>query len=390
MKKNFLSEGKKNSLGQVIKKSHGDLCKCLEAVDGAVFSGGKRREDDRFIYGRGIAAMMKSPKMAANSSSCCDLKINSDGSVFINLAGIEMGQGSQTVFAQMAAEALKVPLEKVSVYKDVDTQFSPWDWQTVASMQTYRGGRAIVQACARAIEQLKANAAEAFDCPCDEIEYDGEGCYKKDDPAHKLPIGSLARGYMHPNGLTVGTPVNATGSYRVQGVTEPDPETGMGNAAGSWTFGCQAAEIRIEKATGKIKVLHFASAFDLGKAINPQTCRGQIVGGVVQGMGATLMEKLEFKEDGTIKNGIFGPYRIPTMDDMPEKLTVTFVETPNAEGPWSAKPIAEHPIVAVAPTILNAIQDAVGVDFFCLPVTSEKIINALKEDKKHAHSHTKS
>jgi carbon-monoxide dehydrogenase large subunit len=377
MRKNFLSAGKKNALGQTITKSHGDIGRCLDIVTKAVFKNGKPGEDDRYIYGRGVAAMMKSPKMAANSSSGCDVKINGDGSVFVNLAGVEMGQGCQTVFTQMASEVLQVPLEKVSVYRDIDTQFAPWDWQTVASMQTYRGGRAIIQACQRAIEVLKSNAAEAFQCPVEEIEYDEGGCFRKGQPKNKLSLGSLARGYMQENGLTVGVPVATSGSYRVQGLTEPHPETGMGNAAGSWTFGCQAAEIRIDKSSGKLEVLHYASAFDIGKVINPKTCRGQIVGGVVQGLGATLMEKIEFTEKGTVKNANFNAYKIPTIDDMPKKLSVKFVETPNKEGPWSAKPIAEHPIVAVAPTILNAIYDAIGYDFYRIPVTPDEILKAM-------------
>jgi carbon-monoxide dehydrogenase large subunit len=386
MEKNFLKEGKKNALGQTTTKGNGDISRCLSEVKKAVFRTRKPAEDEHYLYGRGLAAMMKSPKMAAHSSSGCQLKISADGSVFINLAGIEMGQGCQTVFTQMAAEALKVPMEMISVHRDVDTQFSPWDWQTVASMQTYRGGRAIVQACERAIEQLKANAAEALGCPVEEIDYDGE-CYRKSDPSRRLSIGSLARGYMFENGLTVGVPVHTTGNYRVQGVTEPDPETGMGNAAGSWTFGCQAAEVRIEKATGNVEVIHFASALDPGKVVNPRACRGQVTGGVVQGMGATLMEKLEFREDGTIKNANFGPYRIPRIKDMPEKFTVTFVETPNEEGPWCAKPIAEHPLVAVAPTIVNAITDATGIEFTSLPVTAELILKALKEKADYVHNH---
>jgi CO/xanthine dehydrogenase Mo-binding subunit len=377
MRMNFLREGRTNALGQRITKSHGNLDRCLSEVKKAVFDKEKPKNDERYVYGRGMAAMMKSPKMATHSSTGCQLKISADGSVFVNLAGVEMGQGNYTVFTQMAAEALKIPIGKVRMYSEVDTQFSPWDWQTVASMQTYRGGRAILQACERAIEQMKANAAEVFGCPVEEIQYDGEFTHPS-DPSRKLSIGSLARGYIFENGLTVGEPIHTTGHYRVQGVTEPDPETGMGNAAGSWTFGCQAAEIRIERATGRVEVLHFASAFDLGRVVNPMTCRGQVVGGVVQGLGSTLMEKIDFTEDGKIKNPNFGPYRVPRIKDMPKKLTVVFVETPNEEGPWSAKPIAEHPIVAVAPTVVNAIADAIGVDFTRLPVTAETILCAIK------------
>ncbi len=384
MKKNFLREGRKNSLGQTITAAHGNLDQCLEAVREAVFSAPIPAPDDEYYYGRGVAAMMKSPKMAAHSSSVCHLTVSADGCFFLNLGGVEMGQGCKTVFAQMAAEVLRIPMEKVRIGIEIDTDHSPWDWMTVASMQTYRAGRAIVQACERAIEGLKANAAEVFGCEPDEVEYDGEGCRRKNDPEKKLSTGSLARGYIYPNGLTVGVPVDTSGSYRIQGVTDPDPESGTGNAAGSWTFGCQAAEVRIEKKTGKIEVLHFASAFDPGKVVNPQTCRGQVIGGVVQGMGATLMEKIEFRPDGNIKNANFGPYRIPTVEDIPRKQTVTFIETPNPEGPWNAKPVAEHPIVVVAPTILNAIRDAVGVEFYRLPVRPDDILNALAGEKKNA------
>ncbi len=378
MRKNFLCEGRKNGLGQEIKRSHGDLFACLDKVEKAIGATPLPAEDDTYLYGRGMAAMMKAPKMAANASSTAYLQLSNDGSVFINLSGIEMGQGCQTAFSQIAAEALKMPIERIRMYRDVDTQFTPWEWQTVASMQTYRGGRAIVLACERAVELLRQNASLVFDCPMEEVEYDGEACFRRSLPGNRLPVGSLARGYMFGNGLTVGTPVQTTGTYRVAGVTEPDPETGMGNAAGSWTFGVQAADIRIEKATGKIDVLHYASCFDPGRVINPVTIRGQIAGGVVQGLGAALMEKLEFGANGVARNTNFGPYRIPTVDDMPDRFTIEFIETPNPEGPFCAKPIGEHPIVAVAPTILNAIRNATGVEFTRLPVRPEDVLEALR------------
>ncbi|MBM4354177.1 MAG: xanthine dehydrogenase family protein molybdopterin-binding subunit [Deltaproteobacteria bacterium] len=378
MRRNFLCEGRRNGLGQEIKRSHGDLFACLDKVEAAMAGTPLPPEDDRYLYGRGMAAMAKSPKMAANAASTAYLQISNDGSVFVNLAGIEMGQGCQTAFTQIAAEALKVPIERIRMYREVDTQFTPWEWQTVASMQTYRGGRAILQACEKAVELLRLNASLVFDCPVDEVEYDGDACFRKGMPANRLPVASLARGYMFGNGLTVGQPVQATGTYRVNGITEPDPETGMGNAAGSWTFGVQAADVRIEKATGRIDVLHFASCFDPGRVLNPVTIRGQVAGGVVQGLGAALMEKLEFGPDGVIRNANFGPYRIPTIDDMPGKLTIEFVETPNPEGPWSAKPIGEHPIVAVAPTILNAIGNATGTEFTRMPVRAADVLDALR------------
>jgi CO/xanthine dehydrogenase Mo-binding subunit len=379
MEKNFLRPGRQNGLGQTVKESHGDLPGCLAAVRKAVLARPRTRSDGRYVYGRGLAAMMKSPKMASHASSGCHLTMSGDGSVCINLAGVEMGQGCLTVFTQMAAEALSMPMEKVRVYHEVDTQSSPWDWQTVASMQTYRGGKAIQQACQRAIHQLKENASLVLGCRPGEVDYDGQCCWARKLPHRRLSVALLARGYVFENGLTVGIPVETTGSFRVPDVTEPDLDTGTGNAAASWTFGCQAAEIRIERASGRVEVLHFASAFDPGRVVNPATCRGQVTGGVVQGLGAVLQEEVLFDKQGRVKNPNFGPYKVPRISDMPARFSVTFLETPNEEGPWSAKCIAEHPIVAVAPVIVNALRDATGHDFNRLPVRPADILAALKE-----------
>ncbi len=104
-----------------------------------------------------------------------------------------------------------------------------------------------------------------------------------------------------------------------------------------------------------------------------------MTGGVVQGLGATLLERIDFKEDGTIRNNNFGQYRVPRLSHAPEKFSVVFVETPNDVGPWGAKPLGEHPIVAVAPAVLNAIQDATGIEFTELPVTPEVMKSRLAE-----------
>jgi carbon-monoxide dehydrogenase large subunit len=276
----------------------------------------------------------------------------------------------------MAAEALQIPMEKVKSYPDVDTQFSPWEWQTVASMQTYRGGRAIQDACGQIIDIARETAAKVWNCSPSLVAYRNGECVHP-NTGETLSLGRLARGFMAPDGLTIGAPLGATGWYRVPGIVEPDPETGMGNAAGSWTFGSQGCTLRVDRQTGEVKILHFASAFDVGKAVNPATARGQVTGGVVQGMGAALMEKILFTDDGVAKNVNFPAYKIPRLKDAPEKQTVVLLETPNPEGPWSAKPMAEHPIVAVAPVILNALRDATGVEFTTLPVTPDTILEAL-------------
>ena len=377
--KNFLSEGKKNSLGQTVQNYNGDVLQCMNTAKKAIFESPKPQEDDKYIYGRGVAAMMKSPKMSPNAATSVFLRFFTDGSVSVNMCGIEMGQGSRTVFTQITAEALMIPPEKITVYNEVDTQFSPWDWQTVASMLTYRGGNAIIKAAKKAIKIMKETAAEVLQCMTDDLEYNGECVYRKSNKSINIPIAQLVVGYMHPGGLTVGEVVHALGEDRIPGVVNPDPDTGMGYAAGSWTFGSQAVQLKIEKATGKVIIEHFASCFDIGQVINPHTLMGQITGGVTMGIGHALHEDLKFTPEGKMKNGVFGAYKIPTIYDIPEKQTIGFVETADVRGPFGARCIGEHPIVAVTPAILNAIQDATGHDFYKIPVTPEDILNVLKE-----------
>jgi len=376
-RKNFLCEGKKNSLGETIRDYNGNLFKCLENVERELNKTPKPEEDDRYIYGRGIAAMMKSPKGAPNAASCCQIKFCADGSVNLNLSGIDMGQGAQQAMRQIAAEALKIPPERISVFREVDTQHSPWEWQTVASMFTYRGGNAIIKTANKLIKLLKETASQVLRIGVDAIEYDGEYLYMKTDPDHRIEVKSLVRGYMHPDGVTVGEVAEATAGDRLPRYCSPDPNTGMGTAGGTWTFGCQGCDLKIDKKTGEVIIEHFVSSFDVGRVISPQMIRGQIVGGVVMGIGQTLMEKVEFTPEGKMKNPTWVKYKLPRIDDIPKKQTVICVETPEIRGPYGARCIAEHPMVAVSPTILSALYDATGHQFTHIPVVPEDILKVI-------------
>jgi CO/xanthine dehydrogenase Mo-binding subunit len=191
-------------------------------------------------------------------------------------------------------------------------------------------------------------------------------------------VKDLVKGYMYENGLTVGEVAEATAGDRIPGYVEPDPKFGMGTAGGTWTFGCQGCELRVDKKTGEVIIDQFISSFDVGRVISPQMIRGQIVGGVVMGIGQTLKEKIEFSEQGKMTNGTWVRYKMPRIQDIPKKQTVIFVETPEKRGPFGARCVAEHPMVAVAPTILNALYDATGHDFFRLPVLPKDILEVLQ------------
>ena len=380
--KNYLGPGKTTSLGEKLWESNGNVRKCADTVKDIVFSKPRKvKEDDRYYYGRGFAALMKSPKGASFSSKSCYLKFNADGSVSINMGGAEVGQGLRTVVRQVAAETLKISPEKIAVYTEIDTQFSPWEWQTIGSMFTIQGGRAIIRACEKAIAQMKRTASQVLRVDEDRLVYDGECIYLNHDPSVRVAVSQLARGYTYDDGVTVGEVVHTTADARLPRQSNPDA-CGQGTMGITYTFGAQGCEIRIEKKTGKVFIDHFVSCFDIGKVINPRQLRGQVTGGAMMAIGATLHEELKFTPDGQAVNPHFSTYRFPTIEDAPKKWTVEFVETPEFIGPYGARGIGEHPVIGVAPSILNAIYDAIGVDFHEIPVTPEKIMQALVGEGK--------
>jgi len=134
---------------------------------------------------------------------------------------------------------------------------------------------------------------------------------------------------MHEDGVTVGEVIQATSDARLPRYSNPDPETGMGNLGVSYTFGAQGCEIRIDKKTGEVIIDNFASAFDVGKVINPVQLRGQIVGGVMIGIGGTLYEELKFDKDGRLINPHFSSYRFPTIKEMPKNMKLFLLKHPN-------------------------------------------------------------
>lgn len=374
---NYLTEGKVNSLGERMWKTHGDITKCVEIIKEKVFNTEKPKEDENYYYGRGVAAVMKSPKGAPFSTKSCFMKMNIDGSVSVNMAGAEVGQGLRTVVRQVAAEALQIPPEKIRVYNEIDTQFSPYEWQTIGSMFTTQGGRAIVRAANKLILMLKQTAAQVLKTDVDYLEYDGEWVYLRNDPDIRVSVKDINRGYITDDGITIGEVAQSVSDARLPRYSNPD-KNGQGPLGVSYTFGMQAAEIRIEKKTGKILLDHFASAFDVGQVINPRQIRGSVMGGVMMAVGASLYEKLDFTPDGKLTNPHFFKYHLPTYKETP-RFTVEFVETPDAVGPFGARGVGEHSVIGPAPAILNAIRDAVGVDFYEIPVTPEIMKKALQE-----------
>lgn len=374
---NYLREGKVNSLGETMWQTNGDVKACADRVKEIIYTQDKPAEDDNYFYGRGFAAVMKSPKGAPFSTKGCYIKMNIDGSVNINMGGAEVGQGLRAIVAQIAAEALKIAPERIRVYTELDTQFSPYEWQTIGSMFTTQGGRAIIRAADKLIAILKQTAAQVLKTDVDYLEYDGEVVYLKNDPSIRVSVPDLARGYITSDGITIGEVAQAVSDARLPRYSNPD-QNGQGSLGVEYTFGAQGAQIRIEKKTGKILVDHFASVFDVGQVINPMQIRGSVLGGVLMSIGATLYEIVEFDQDGKITNPHYFKYHLPTNKEAP-KQTIEFIENPGTVGPFGARGVGEHPVIGPAPVLLNAIYDAIGVDYFDIPITPERIKAALEK-----------
>ncbi len=372
--KNFLKAGDTNSLNQIITNHNGDVRACFNKTIVKLNEFYLPEEDDQYYYGRAVVGLVKSPVQAANASSNVYLKFNEDLSVNISIGGVEMGQGCLTVLAQIAAETLRLPMEKVRINHEINTQLTPYEWQTVASMTTMRVGNAIISACEKAINKFKQNAAIVWDCSTNDIQYDGAKVQYKEKI---LPLKELVLGYQYSDGHTVGDPIHCSGSSVVRGVTFPDPQTGQYQPY-EWTFGSQGVDLRVNKETGEIRILHFVTALDAGKIINPILARGQIYGGVLQGIGQALKEKIEFDEKGIMTTTNLRRYSIPRLSDMPERFSCIFIETPQPNGPFGARPIAEHPALGPPSVILNAIENATGCSFSSLPVTTKSMYESLK------------
>jgi len=162
-------------------------------------------------------------------------------------------------------------------------------------------------------------------------------------------------------------------------VTSLDAETGQGaRAVVHYTTGAQAVELEVDLETGQVEILRLAAAYDVGKAINPDQVLAQLEGGVVQGASSALFEALDL-QDGQPRNPSFTDYRIMTAVDAPRKIMGDYVEVPQDDGPWGARGIGEHPMIATAPAIANALYDALGVRFNDLPLTAERIFMALQK-----------
>jgi CO/xanthine dehydrogenase Mo-binding subunit len=330
--------------------------------------------------GKGMAIMWKAPAMPPNAGSSAWVRFNEDATVTVGIGGQEIGQGSFTVAAQMAAAALGVPFDWIRVQGPIDTQYNPYEWQTVASRLTWSMGNAVVAAAQDVRRQVLELAADHWGEDVEDLDIqDGMIIsYRSEEsmPLKKMVVYGLPK--PDDQGWR-GGPIIGHGNFMPSYVTGLDPETGQGpRSVVHYTTGCQAVDLEVDTITGQVTLLRIAAAFDVGKAINPDQVRAQIEGGAVQGASTALFEGFQFKH-GTLANHSFVDYRIATSVDIPFEIIPIIVEVPQDDGPWGARGIGEHSMVPTAPAIANAVADALGVRVFDLPITAEKLYLALED-----------
>jgi len=316
--------------------------------------------------GIGMAVMAHGSGIAGLDMGAATLKMNDDGSFNLLVGATDIGTGSDTILAQMAAEELGVTLDDMIVYSS-DTDFTPFDKGAYASSTTYISGGAVRKAARQVADQIRRHAAAMLGT---ELGERGE-----------LALEDIAlrdKAVWFPDGRKVSMERVALSSLH-----EQDQHQIMATASNiSYDspppFGAQFVEVAVDTETGQVEVERVLMVADAGRVINPITASGQVEGGIAQGLGFAVCEEMVYEEDGRLANARLGPYHIYKADEMPEVACI-FVETDEPTGPFGAKSVAELAIDGIAPAVADAIHDATGVWIREVPFTPERVWRALND-----------
>jgi len=323
--------------------------------------------------GLGLACISKPTRSPSTSTAA--VLINGKGEVTIRAGTVEIGQGCNTILSQVAAEELKVPLEKFHM-APLDTDVIPFDASTTSSRSTYHMGNAVKLAAIHVREQLAEMASPMLEVHEQDLVFSDGNVSIKDQPHMSLPMGDVIRRRLGTDGVLKGE-----GSYTFTLGKDLDLETGHSDHASAfYMYATQAAEVAIDEETGKVRLLRMVAAHDVGKAINPLNCVAQIEGGLAMGIGSALHEELVIDDDGKSRNSSFLDYHLVTSLDLPEMIPIV-VEHAEPEGPYGAKGLGEPGLAPTPAAIGNAVARALGVRIYDLPLTPERVYWAIKQRK---------
>jgi xanthine dehydrogenase molybdenum-binding subunit len=357
---------------------------CLERAAERSGWHAKRRElpargDARRVFGIGMASLFHvggGAKIYRSDGCGTILKVDDFGHVTLITGSSEIGQGSETVLAQIVSSELGLPIGGVRVINN-DTDLTPWDVGVHASRTTFIAGNSALRAARGAARRILDAAAAMLERPAAELALSDGSVIDLETGEALVAIPKVIRS-LH---FSKESEVVVISDY-YEPPSESENAEYKGNISPTYAFATQVAEVEVDLETGVVRVLKLTSVHDVGKVINRLGIEGQVEGGVLQGMGYCLTEDLKV-EEGRVVNPDFTDYKLPAATDLPE-FDIDFVETHDPDGPFGAKGIGEAPIIPVAVAIANAVRHATGVRFHELPLTPERVFRKLRETRAAA------
>lgn len=314
------------------------------------------KKGGRFRYGLGMACMMQGSGIAEIDMAAATIKMNEDGSFNLLVGATDLGTGSDTILAQIAAETLGVGVGDIIVYSS-DTDITPFDVGAYASSTTFVSGGAVKKASEMVRDIILKDAAKILNEDLSNLEIRDKHVYSKNGKKVSFKEIAYTAFYYHDQHQII-----ASASH--YGKTSPSP------------FAAHFVELCVDTFTGIIKILNYVACVDCGVAINPILAKGQCEGAIVNGIGHTLYEEMEFSNTGVVTNATFRRYKIPTTKDIPNIKTI-LIPTYEPDGPYGAKSVSEICINGPLPAISNAVYNAVGIRIFKAPFTPDKVLMAL-------------
>jgi CO/xanthine dehydrogenase Mo-binding subunit len=351
-RRNILRDGRPQAVGTVMKDAAID--QVLDQLGQRMnWDGAFEKGEGSIKRGHGIAVGFKAS--ISPTTSVAIVNVNADGSCIVHCSTVDMGQGSDTVMAQITAEVLDVPLETVTIVHP-DTDVTPYDMSTLGSRSTYHMGHAVRLAAEEARGKL-GQMADKLNLP------DGSN----------ITVPEL---FQRTYGMQAGN-VIGTGSF-IPSYKPTDPETGTStDATPYWMIGATGVEVEVDTETGHVTVTRLITVADLGKPLNPDIVATQLSGAAIMQLGFTMTEEMLF-DDGQLTNPSLADYKIPGFFDIPKVMENDFVAAEQESGPFGAKGVGESGSFGVSPAIANAIHDAINVRLTELPLKPETVFRALR------------
>ncbi len=363
-RKNWIKAGDENPLARALgegKEGYSQIIEscglpqCLQIVEERLNWKEKRGKGgtERFRRGVGVSLAMHGTAIPGLDMGGASIKLNDDGSFNVLVGATDIGTGSDTVIAQIAAEVLGVRVEDIIMHSS-DTDFTPFDTGAYASSTTYISGGATKKAAEQVRQQILDVAAHMLNANPETLTINNRIITAPD--GRTVTVSQVALHSLH---IENQQQIMATASW--MSYQSPPP------------FAAQGAEVEVDTETGAVRVLKAVSAVDAGRIVNPITAEGQIEGGATQALGYGVCEEMVYDQQGALLTTNFSDYRIYSAPDMPQMETY-IVETSDPFGPFGVKAIAEIPIDGMAPAVANAVADALGIRIRQIPLTPERVL----------------